>query len=265
VIALAAAPAAVADGNASANWAGYAAHGANFRLVSAHWRQPKATCVAGKTTYSAMWVGLGGYNLSSSAVEQVGTELDCNPSGHTVSSAWYEVVPQPSHPIPIQVRPGDQVAASVQFAGGAVILALSDLTRHRSFQRTIYPSGVDVSSAEWILEAPSACIVGTSACRTLPLTNFGQATFWRAHAAAIGGPIGTISQGPWVHTRITLQPGGQQFATNNPGGGTPYGTARPSALGPSGAAFKVTYRTVYVQSNPLLGPRVSPGPAYLRH
>jgi hypothetical protein len=47
-----------------------------------------------------MWVGLGGYKLTSPAVEQVGTELDCV-GGHPSSSAWYELAPSASHRVRI--------------------------------------------------------------------------------------------------------------------------------------------------------------------
>lgn len=63
----------------SANWAGYAVTGsttgapATFTRVFAAWVQPTATCVQGQATYSAFWVGLGGYNPGSQALEQVGT------------------------------------------------------------------------------------------------------------------------------------------------------------------------------------------------
>jgi hypothetical protein len=181
-----------------------------------------------------------------------------------VSSAWYELVPAASHTIPLQVRPGDEVAASVAYASGAVTVALSDLTSHRAFRTTLHPSVVDVTSAEWILEAPSACIAGTGACQTLPLTNFGHTTFAHARGEGAGGPFGTISRGPWVHTRITLVPGGQQFATFR-SGSVPFGTAKPSGLNSYGGAFNVTYKQVYVQSTPMLARRLPRGRVYLRH
>jgi hypothetical protein len=264
VMALALAPPALANRSASSNWAGYAVHGATFQQVTARWRQPHAACVPGKTTYSAIWVGLGGYSLSSNELEQIGTELDCNATGHTVSSAWYELIPDPSHTIGLRVLPGDQIEATVASAGGAVTLTLSNLSRHHSFQRTFRPAAVDLSSAEWILEAPSACIAGTSFCRTLPLTNFRQAVFTYARVLPTTGQLGTISSGPWAHTRITLVPSGQQFVTNNHGG-VPFGTARPSSLSPNGGSFSVTFRRVYVPAGSLLTPRQPRGRSYLQH
>ncbi len=75
------APAALAKTTSSSNWAGYAVHhpGVSFRQVSGTWTQPDASCIAGRSSYSAAWVGIGGYKPTSPALEQIGTEVDCNP------------------------------------------------------------------------------------------------------------------------------------------------------------------------------------------
>src|SRR5438046_2912311 len=64
-----AAPSALADAVQSSNWAGYAAHraGVRFTKVVAAWRQPAASCVRSHRTFSAVWVGIGGYSASSDA------------------------------------------------------------------------------------------------------------------------------------------------------------------------------------------------------
>ena len=84
--ALVAAPAALADSVQSSNWAGYAVHrgGVRFKRVTGTWRQPRVTCVGGRATYSSVWVGLGGYSESSQALEQIGSEVDCNARGRMV-------------------------------------------------------------------------------------------------------------------------------------------------------------------------------------
>ena len=95
------APPALADTTQSSNWAGYAIHksGVTFRKVAGSWTQPSATCTPGERTFSSVWVGLGGYDERSNALEQIGTETDCSASGRVVSSAWYELVPAPSRTI----------------------------------------------------------------------------------------------------------------------------------------------------------------------
>src|SRR6185437_11873695 len=84
------APAALADATHRSNWAGYAVHkhGVSFCTVTGSSRQPNAKCTPGVQTYSAFWVGLGGFSLSAPALEQTGTEVDCSISGKVVSTAW---------------------------------------------------------------------------------------------------------------------------------------------------------------------------------
>lgn len=238
---LAAAGPAAADTVTSSNWAGYAAHrsGVAFTRIIGAWRQPRARCVAGRRTYSAVWVGLGGFSTSSNALEQIGTEVDCSGSRRVVSTAWLELVPTASRPIHLRVRPGDSVAASVTVTGRQVALGLWNLTEHRSFRKTLQASVVDVSSAEWIVEAPSDCVSPTS-CRTLPLANFGSARFTLASARSTTGHSGTISDPDWGATMIRLTPGGRRFVLS---GGSPAagGGALPSALSANGSSFEVRY------------------------
>ena len=150
--------------------------GVSFRQVSGTWTQPNATCVPGQSTYSAVWVGIGGYKPTSNALEQIGTEVDCNAAGNAVSSAWYELVPAPSRTISLAVHPGDVMHATVTVVGHQVTLELENLTRHRSFDKKLHAPSIDVSSAEWIVEAPSEC-VSQFACQALPLADFGSVTF----------------------------------------------------------------------------------------
>jgi Peptidase A4 family len=236
------APAALADATNSSNWAGYAVHhpGVSFRAVSSTWRQPKVRCTPGTPAYSAFWVGLGGYNLHSSALEQIGTEVDCSPSGRIVSNAWYELVPAPPVPIKLIVRPGDLIRASVSVANRRVSVRLHDLTRRRRFHQSMYAPTTDVSSAEWIVEAPSEC-ASAGSCRTLPLANFASATFGSASARTTAGHSGSISDPAWRWTRITLKPGGRRFASYGVQG-TSAPAAAPTALSSRGSVFKVDYR-----------------------
>src|SRR4029077_3975427 len=142
---------------------------------------PTAQCVPGTPTYSSVWVGLGGYNETSNALEQIGSEVDCSARGKVLSSVWYELVPAPSRTIRMTVNPGDRLTASVDVNGHQVKLELDDLTRHKTFTHSVRASVVDVSSADWIVEAPSEC-AGNSSCQTLALANFGSAKFTRARA-----------------------------------------------------------------------------------
>lgn len=60
----------------------------------------------------------------------------------------------------------------------------------------------DISSAEWIAEAPTGCdYVGN--CTTLPLTNFGTVDFSHG-TATVKGHRGRISDPVWTATPIEL-------------------------------------------------------------
>jgi hypothetical protein len=258
--ALLAAPAAVAAASTSTNWSGYVAHGVQFRRVTALWTQPTVTCTAGTPTYSAVWVGLGGYSLSSKALEQIGTEADCSQSGRQVSTAWFELVPAPSRELKMIVHPGDVMAGRVTVVGDQVTLVLTDRTRHRTFTRKVTDSTLDVTSADWIVEAPSECGGDGSQCQPLTLANFGSETFARARAETAKGKSGSISSKRWRTAVITLSPAdsGRRFTGN---GSTSPGQSSPSPLTKAGTSFKLTYAPLDVPVAPVpVAPQ--PQPAY---
>jgi hypothetical protein len=235
------ATAASAETTDSSNWAGYAVHqpGLSFGKVSGTWRQPNVSCTPGVPTYSAFWLGLGGYRLNAPALEQVGTEVDCGPTGKPISSAWYELVPAPSMPIRLDVGPGDLVRASVTVTAHRVSIRLADVTRHRSFHKSFHAPTIDISSAEWIVEAPSECVSANS-CRTLPLADFASTTFGAAAVRSSTGHAGSISDPAWRWTKITLTPGGRRFTTYQ-GQGSANAAAMPSSLLSEGSSFDVSY------------------------
>src|SRR6478609_1709161 len=86
----------------SSNWSGYAvtAPSTTYSSVTGTWVQPRLSCAAGESgTSSAFWVGLGGYDARSQALEQTGTSADCDEQGRPTYYAWYELVPAPSQTI----------------------------------------------------------------------------------------------------------------------------------------------------------------------
>jgi hypothetical protein len=239
-------PAAIADQGISSNWSGYVAHrhGLSFASVSATWKQPHVKCRRGRRSFSAMWVGLGGFAYNSQALEQIGTEFDCTRSGRSDSSVWLELIPAPAQTLRVEVHPGDEVAARVVVNGHQVTLGFANYTRQTSFVRTQYRQFVDAGSAEWILEAPSVC--GAHGCRSLPLANFGAARFRHAMAQTTDGNVGTIAGRLWHRTKIWLRPRGRRFAVLH-GSGTPAGAANPSRLSAGGSSFRVTFARVAVR------------------
>ncbi|HZP73438.1 MAG TPA: G1 family glutamic endopeptidase [Gaiellaceae bacterium] len=193
----------------SANWSGYAlvptgTDPLTFTDVTGTWVQPKAKCTSGRTDASAFWVGLGGYGEGSNALEQLGTAAQCDGTDPTPTNyAWWEVVPAASVQIPMKVKPGDTITAAVLVQDQTVTFSLRDVTRNERFSKKITTSEeLDVSSAEWIAEAPSDCGAFGS-CRVIPLTNFGRITFTKAAAIGNSHP-GTILDGTWTASPIEL-------------------------------------------------------------
>jgi Peptidase A4 family len=226
----------------SSNWAGYAVSrsGVTFKRASGTWVQPKASCSSGRRRYSAYWLGLGGLHTTSSALEQIGTEADCA-GGKATYSIWYELVPADPVTLKMTVRPGDTISASVTVTGHTVKLYLANRTRGTVFSKTLQASKVDVTSAEWIAEAPSSCD-DRGNCDTLALADFGTASFANARATTTTGHIGTITDQAWSAVRITLTSdrggrGGPGFVTD--GSGT--ASATPAELNAAGDAFAVSY------------------------
>jgi hypothetical protein len=191
----------------SANWAGYVAlqstrAASDFSSVSGAWQEPKATC-AGHQTYSAVWVGLGGYSTDARALEQVGTDADCSRSRAATYKAWYELLPAAPVNLPMKVHARDEMSASTTVKGHDVTLRIRDLTSGARFTITKRATSIDRSSAEWIVEAPSTCVT-SDACEPLSLTDFGEVLFSSATATA-GGHTGTILDPDWSSITLELQ------------------------------------------------------------
>jgi hypothetical protein len=250
--ALLGAPAAAdAAATTSSNWAGYAVSkpGVKFRRVAATWVMPTANCSAtGRRRYSAAWLGLGGYHTTSKALEQIGTEADCTAKGTPSYSAWYELVPDDPVDIDLTIKPGETVSASVTVSGHRVTLYLANRTRGTVFTKQLTADRIDITSAEWIVEAPSACY--GDRCETLPLANFGSTSFAGAKATSTTGHQGTISDPAWSATSIALRADrgrafGGRFTADSGSGG-----ASPGDLTATGDGFAVAYEESTAQSQP---------------
>jgi hypothetical protein len=227
-------PASANDTETSANWAGYAVTNRKpFASVTGRWVQPAATCSDLAATYSAFWVGLGGFADNAFAVEQTGTLANCA-GGAAYYTAWYELYPRPAVMLRIAVRPGDLVSATVSVAKKTVWIRLKDVTTGKLFTKKLHMNRPDLGSAEWVAEAPSTCDFSGN-CTTLPLTNFGTVSFSQA-SATVKGHKGRISDPVWSATTIELHsddPTHPSMAGAN---------AIPGALGPDGGSFAVTWQ-----------------------
>jgi hypothetical protein len=207
--------------NQSSNWSGYAVTGAanSVSYVAGTWTVPTVSTTT--SGYSAVWVGIDGYN--SSSVEQIGTAEDVV-GGRASYYAWYEMYPSASVTITsMAVHPGDSITGSVSYSAGSYVLTLNDTTDSQSFTKTIAASGLSRSSAEWIVEAPS------NGYGILPLANFGTTTFTNSYAT-IAGATGAVDT--WQSYAINLASRSKVQATTS--------TLTDSATG-SSSSFKVAY------------------------
>jgi hypothetical protein len=226
----------------SSNWSGYAARATSraipFQSVAGEWRQPAASCRRGRESYVGVWVGLGGYAESSRALEQVGTDSDCTRNGQAVYATWYELVPAQPVQIRLVIHAGDVVAASVTVRRHDVTLRIRDLTTGARFSALRRTRFIDISSAEWIVEAPSTCLGGSS-CATLPLTDFGTTTFTAATATA-GGRTAEAAGPGWSTAALELrQTARGGFPASRAAAGAVV-TAVPSPLS-AGGSFSVAW------------------------
>ncbi len=217
----------------SLNWAGYAV-ASSFSSP-----QPTVTMVNGswtvqtvvrsrKPTYSAQWVGIGGYFDSS--LIQTGTSSDAA-GGTTSYYAWYELLPASETQLgsSYPVSAGDTINGFVFLVStNNWNITLNDLTKGWHFSIIVnYASSQ--TSAEWIEERPSIAGSITS------LANFGTSYYGddyvpsvpNTNYATVGGntqPIGSLT-----YQSITMVANNGKLL------------AVPSTLSADGTSFTVKY------------------------
>ena len=195
-----------------------AVHG-TFTAVSASWHATSPTGNGSTTTADSTWIGIGG--VTSGDLIQIGTQNIISASGQVSASAFYEMLPDYSRPVPgVTVSPGDSITASVTEIGGSLWrFSLTNNTSGQSYTATVsYASSL--SSAEWIEEDPS---YGNG--NLVPFDSFGEAYFTAASAVQDGSTVNITSS--------TAQP---VIMVNNSG----QYIAVPSVIGSDGASFAVT-------------------------
>jgi hypothetical protein len=128
--------------------------------------------------------------------------------------------------LPVAVRPGDVLDARVSVDGGAVTVNLQNLTTGEAVTETTVMWEPETDSAEWIVEAPAACVVE---CAPLPLATFRSVTFTDS-TATVQAYTSKIGDSRWSRSRFAMGvPRGRTFAT-------------PSSLLDGGSSFKVVRR-----------------------
>ena len=202
----------------SRNWSGYATSQGNFTAVSGTWTVPDASGIGTGFAADATWVGIGG--VRSRDLIQAGTQESLSGNGRVHYEAWIELLPRPSRPVPLNVKPGDVVSVSIDETGPDTwdISFLNRTTGDTYSQTVNYQSSH--SSAEWVEEAPSASRRGV-----LPLDNFGTVNFTDASAVRDGERLSPSALGARAITMIDR--GGQDIAV-------------PSPLSADGTAFSIS-------------------------
>jgi hypothetical protein len=125
----------------------------------------------------------------------------------------------------------------VTVSGHRAKLFLANRTQGISNSKVVHARQIDLTSAEWAAEAPSAC--DASGCHTLPLADFGSVSFSGARATTTTGHAGPIADPAWSATVIALSPKlafAPGVVLNSAGAG-----AAPGGLSANGDGFTVTY------------------------
>jgi hypothetical protein len=172
-------------GWASSNWSGYALSGSGYTSIAGSWTVQAVTEGKG-ATYSSQWIGIDGF--SNNSLIQTGTESDfVNGAAHY--DAWWEILPAAETVITtVEVRPGDQMTASVTKGNSSMwTISIKDTTNGQSFSTTKNYTG-PAMSAEWIEEAP------TVGGHVATLANYALATFDPGSINVNGKPGLTASE-----------------------------------------------------------------------
>ena len=227
---------------ATPNWAGYVvtADSTAFTSVTATWKQPTVACTSADPGAAvSFWVGLGGSNPGVPTLEQTGTASECSSSGSSTYHAWYEIVPGSPVAAGVKISPGDTITASVNIVanGTTAIFQIKNRTTKRAFTTHVaLTSPPDVSSADWIVEAPTEC--AQSVCLPVPLQWFKPISFSRV--AALGNGIGgTLTHLAWIPDRLELVP--STVLASSPSNAGAGAGAVTTGLTPDGGSFEVLW------------------------
>jgi hypothetical protein len=208
----------ITTGYTSTNWSGYLATDSNFTSVSGSWTATRATASSFTTSADSTWIGIGG--VSTSDLIQVGTQNIITSNDQVSTSAFYELLPGVSQPVPgVEVSPGDSITASLsEVSSGQWTINITDKTDGESGTISVsYASSL--SSAEWIEEDPSF-----SFRRQIPFDDFHEASFTNGSTVANGSTVNIAAS--------TAQPVTMVNSTGQV-------VAVPSAIGSDGASFTV--------------------------
>lgn len=216
----------------SLNWSGYvlSAPRGSIHGVEGSWIvqrvQPEPN-----NTYSSQWVGIDGF--SGGGLIQTGTESDS--IDHVPAyGAWAALASTGEVALPMTVRPGDVMAATVAKGEGNVwTIALTDVTRHEDFATEVRYSTSE-TSAEWVEERPALASSGSSSLSNLSyyrVAEFGSRyTGSLPDTADVGRAIGATVPTTLRSVQMLLTPGPASLVA----------LTRVGPLESDGASFTVT-------------------------
>jgi hypothetical protein len=223
----------------SFNWSGYVAANGNYTAVSGSWTVPSVSNTSSALQADATWVGIGG--VTTQDLIQVGTEAIVNGSnpegsgsvandvvsnpGNIDYEAWIELLPAGSITVPVTIRSGDSVSASItEESPGEWLVIFRDNTTEQSYEATESYASSN-SSAEWIEEMP----MGSENNSFIPLDSFGVIQFTGGSDTENGQSMNIAQSGAQLLTMV------------NSSGQT--ALAVPSPLGADGGSFTVSRTT----------------------
>jgi hypothetical protein len=163
--------------------------------------QPRVICNRPGSSV-AVWLGLGGASSDSMALEQVGTSADCSERALVSYSGWYQLFPAPPVELPLTIRPGDKLAATVAVAASAVTVELRDDTTGASFSTELRMRSPETDSAEWIVETSVSLLHEMHAA---PTRGFDRVVFADSSATATAH-TGTINDPSWTWLNLKMRP-----------------------------------------------------------
>jgi hypothetical protein len=201
-------------------FSGYATRLSGITSASMHWVEPRVSCVAGKATGVAIWVGV---QDDAGQLQQIGTDSQCDPASGLRHLSWWEAYPASSEPLTLPAVSGHRMFAEISVRDGVWTYSLVDETSGTSaaIERRIH---MEAKAAVWTVER-DLCPADYS--RICPLAEFTSVDIADASLTA-DGEVSGIVDSKGVPSRMSMVSGDNALATT--GDLT------------SGDSFSITYR-----------------------
>jgi Peptidase A4 family len=205
----------------SSNWSGYSTTGGPFTVVKGTFTVPSVQPGTPPFDQVAEWVGVDGASNTDTSLIQAGVDEFSDPTDPTNFDvqAWWEILPAAETNITtVAVKAGDSITVTLwQVSSTAWEIELNDNTNGESFTTPPEKYSGPGSTAEWIVEATTRCLGGTTTrCVTSGLAPFTPAVAFTN--LGMTGPEGSLEQdnmvqrGTTVSTPTTLTAGGFSVA-----------------------------------------------------